>query len=286
MAAFWRVDFSSINSALYTPSLSKAHVLAQRAYLRSVRALKEHRKFETYFGARLSGNLSDYIPARIFSFGVWEPNLSRFMERKIGPETCAVDVGAHIGYFTLLMSKLAREVVAIEASPHNYQELSRHVAENGRRNITVVNKAVAASRGQMKLFESKFGGSNTGNCSLIAPRDGSNYSMIQTDTLIGILGDRAKRVSFIKIDIEGAERPVLEEIIRNADAFDRSLTVVAEVSDQNLDLIESFSAAGFKCSVLDNFYEFDAYLSGRIDEPRPWNGSKRASADLIFERTA
>jgi hypothetical protein len=37
--------------------------------------------------------------------------------------------------------------------------------------------------------------------------------MIQTDTPIGILGDKAKRVSFIKIDIEGAEPPVLEEII-------------------------------------------------------------------------
>ena len=276
--------FSRINAALYSKTLSGAHVFAQRAYLRSLRAMKERREFDTYFGARMCGNIGDYVQARIFSFGIWEPNLSRFMESKIGPETVAVDVGSHVGYFTLLMSKLAKKVIAIEPSPSNFEQLSRHVAMNGRSNVTLLNQAVAQSRGEMKLFNSVWGAGNTGNMSLIEPANSSGYTTVQTDTLLGALGDDAANVSFIKIDIEAAERPVLEEIIANREKFAKRLTIVSEVNDGNLDLVDRFLSAGFRCSVLDNSYNFEAYLSGRTEAPQPWNGVRHPSADLIFER--
>lgn len=276
--------FSRINSALYTPAFSRIHVFAQRAYLRALRAVKPHRTFKTYFGARMSGNIGDYVQARIFSFSIWEPNLSRFMEQRIEPQTVAVDIGAHVGYFTLLMSQLGKKVIAIEASPSTFEQLSCHAETNGCTNVTLVNKAVASHPGEMKLFKSQWGEGNSGNFSLIEPANSAGYALVKTDTLLSILGDEAKKVSFIKIDIEGAERPVLEEIVNNAGAFADRLTVVAEVNNANLDLVDRFIAAGFRCSVLENFYGFDAYLSGRVDEPKPWSGGRHPSSDLIFER--
>lgn len=281
--------FSKINSALYTETFAPINVLAQRAYLAANRAISPHREFETYFGSRMRGDIGDYIQARLFSFGVWEPNLSRFVESRIKPDTWAVDIGAHVGYFSLLMARLAPQghVKAIEASPTTFRQLCEHLELNRAFHVTAINRAVAASPGTVKLYNSKWGAGNTGNNSLIAPPPDAMrpWVNVPSDTLMGTIGGNyAKRVSFIKMDVEGAERPILEEIITNRDRFAERLTVVAEVSDANLDLVERFLSVGFKCSVLENRYDFDAYLSRRTDDPKPWEGKRHWSADFIFER--
>ena len=279
--------FSKINSALYTDTFAPVNVLAQRAYLAAARRLKSQREFKTYFGDRIRGDIGDYIQARLYSFGVWEPNLSRFIESRIKPDTWAVDIGAHVGYFSLLMSRLAPQghVKAIEASPTTFSQLRDHLDANGRRNVTAINRAVTAEPGEVKLYNSKSGDRNTGNNSLIPPSGYTPYSTVQGDTLTNIIGiNYAKRVSFIKMDVERSERPILEEILSHRDSFAKRLTVVAEVSDANLDLVDRFLSAGFKCRVLDNHYGLDAYLAKRTAEPRPWAGERHPSADLIFER--
>ena len=101
------MSFSDLNSLLYSNRFSKLNVLAQRAYLGAARSLKSRREFKTYFGDSIRGDIGDYIQARLYSFGVWEPNLSRFIESRIKPDTWAVDIGAHVGYFSLLMSRMA-----------------------------------------------------------------------------------------------------------------------------------------------------------------------------------
>jgi FkbM family methyltransferase len=279
--------FSKLNSALYTDTFSPINVLAQRAYLSAARRAKANREFLTYWGDRIQGDIGDYIQARLFSFGVWEPNLSRFIQGRIKPDTWAVDIGAHVGYFSLLMSRLAPQghVKAIEASPTTFRQLCEHLELNRAFNVTAINQAVTASPGIVKLYNSKWGAGNTGNNSLIAPNEDAPSVTVPADTLMGTIGGNyAKRVSFIKMDVEGAERPILEEIITNRDLFAERLTIVAEVSDDNLDLVDRFLSAGFKCSVLDNHYGLDAYLSKRTAKPRPWAGERHPSADLIFER--
>jgi FkbM family methyltransferase len=280
------MTFSRVNSALYTSTFAWANVFAQRVYLTMARATNPERMFETYFGAKMTGDVRDFVQTRIFCFGTWEPNLSRFIENKIKPDTWSIDIGAHDGYFTLLISELAPQghVTAIEASPTTYRRLISHLAINGRQNITTINKAVAAERGELKLFHHQ-GQKNTGADTLIAPNVPTPYSVVQADTLMNMIGDNAKRVSFIKMDIEGAERPVLEEILANLDAFADDLTVVAEVNDCNLYLVDRFLSTGFRCSELPNLYGLDAYLSKQIGYPEVWTGSRRhPTADLIFER--
>lgn len=278
--------FSSINSKLYSPAFSDFNVFVQRAYLAVARRIKARRKFKTFFGDTLTGDIGDYIQARLFSFGVWEPNLTHFVQGKIKPDTWAIDVGAHVGYFSLMIARLAPRgrIKAIEASPTTYSQLLEHLLINKRWNIDTFNKAVAAAPGEVPLYNSKYGKNNTGNNSLIAPDTPTDYTTVQADTLMNIIGSSSHRVSFIKIDIEGAERPVLEEILANKNSFANDLTIVAEVSDDNLDLIDRFARNGFKVSVLDNFYDLGSYLSGKRSEPKPWAGKRHYSADIIFER--
>lgn len=280
--------FSKLNSALYTDTFAPINVLAQRAYLAAARRLKSKREFRTYFGDRIRGDIGDYIQARLYSFGVWEPNLSRFIESRIKPDTWAVDIGAHVGYFSLLMSRLAPQghVKAIEASPATFRQLCEHLELNRASHVTATNAAVAASAGSVKLYNSKWGAGNTGNNSLIAHQEDATSVTVPSDTLMSIIGiNYAKRVSFIKMDVEGAERPILEEILSHRDLFAERLTVVAEVADANLDLVDRFLSAGFSCSVLENNYGLDAYLAKKTSEPKPWAGSRPPGADLIFERS-
>lgn len=278
--------FSQINSILYTDVFHQMNVLAQRAYLAAARRTRPKREFKTYFGDYLQGDIGDFVQSRIYSFGIWEPNLSRFVESRIQPDTWAVDIGAHVGYFSLLMSRLAPRghVTAIEASPSTFSQLTDHIAYNRRTNVTAVNKAVAEKPGRVKLYDSKWGAGNTGNNSLLPPSQDAPGVTVPADRLLSILGNDARRVSFIKIDVEGAERPILQEILVNRKEFARNLTIVAEVSDANLHLVDWFLSAGFRCSVLDNHYGLDAYLAKRTTEPKPWTGTRHPSADLIFER--
>lgn len=280
------MSFSNINAKLYSVAFPEINVFAQRAYLAMARKIKARRKFKTFFGDTICGDIGDYIQSRLFSFGVWEPNLTRFVQSKIKHDTRAIDIGAHVGYFSLLMAKLAPDgyVTAIEASPTTFAQLLTHLSTNKRWNVVPVNKAVATARGEVRLYNSKWGAGNTGNNSLIEPQTPTPYTSVPADCLMNIIAKRSKSVSFIKIDIEGAERPVLEEILANKDMFANDLTIVAEVSDGNLDLIDRYASNGFKVSVLENFYGLDAYLSGKRSEPKPWTGKRHPSADIIFER--
>jgi FkbM family methyltransferase len=65
-----------------------------------------------------------------------------------------VDVGAHVGYFTLLLAKQvgpSGEVVAFEPNPNIFEILKENVALNGYRNVILENKAVADQAGQVEL---------------------------------------------------------------------------------------------------------------------------------------
>ena len=60
----------------------------------------------TTFGAAIAGNTKDLIQRHIFYFGVWEPNLTGFLTTRLNRGDVFVDVGANIGYFSLLASRL------------------------------------------------------------------------------------------------------------------------------------------------------------------------------------
>ena len=86
-------------------------------------------------------------------FGVWEPDLTDFIRRRMADGGHFVDVGANVGYHSLVASganRGPRHVVAIEASPRIADHLEMHIELNQRDNITVVNKAVADHHGKMR----------------------------------------------------------------------------------------------------------------------------------------
>lgn len=283
--------FSCINANLYRPALGPLSVFAQRAYMKLVRLLKSERSFVTSFGCTMRDDINDYIPMQIFFFGVWEPNLTQYMTETIKPGVTVVDVGANVGYYSLLMSRLvgpAGKVIAIEPAIHTFGKLQRNLDLNGCKNVSARNVAVAARKGQIKLFRSPHGDANTGSATVVPYKGADEGSVVECDTLMSILGDDAESVCFIKIDIEGAEFPLLSEILANKDRFTKPLIVVSEVSSGNEPVIEQFRCHGFRCAFVENEYSVESYLksvaSKRTVRPSELVPSiqRPPTADLIF----
>src|SRR6056297_3485035 len=85
----------------------------------------------TVDGIRMHGRSTDVVQGYIYYFGVWEPNLTEFLRNQLqDPARVFVDVGANVGYFSLLASKLlsSGRVISIEPYPSTYQALAHNIS--------------------------------------------------------------------------------------------------------------------------------------------------------------
>lgn len=114
------------------------------------------------------------------------------------------DVGAHIGYYTLLFSRLVGpegRVVAFEPSPRNLPVLRWHVARNGCANVQVEAVAVSDETGAARFAAGT--GSGTGR---LAESGTVEVRTIRLDDYVDAGGPMP---DVLKIDVEGAELAVL-----------------------------------------------------------------------------
>ncbi len=111
-----------------------------------------------------------------------------------------LDLGSHVGTFALSAAALGREVVAVEASPRNFELLSASRAANRFDNLRLVHAAVSDRVGELHFFANgPFGHVTQGEDHI-----GSvSVPAIAVDDLLEEIG--WDRVDFIKMDIEGSE---------------------------------------------------------------------------------
>ena len=196
-------------------------------------------------GGRLRGRW--WLPAsrgkilRILG-GSYEPEQTRLFEEHVRPGHTVLDVGAHVGYYTVLSAVLAGErgaVWAFEPNPVNAAFLRRHAEINGLANVRVTEAAVSDANGS-----ARFGfGSGSGTGHLAA--DGTVE--VRTVRLDDFCSEHGIAPSAVKIDVEGAEGAVLEGA-RDTLARHRPVLFLsthgAEVHRACLDFLEG---AGYAC---------------------------------------
>ncbi len=218
----------------------------------------------TVFGRRLAGDTKDMIQQHIYYFGLWEPELTDWIARQLRPGDTFIDVGANIGYYSLLASALVGEsgrVTAIEASPVIFQQLQANLERNQVTNVRCVNVAAADCRGTLPLFRGP--DHNAGQTSLLGRPGLAPAGKVEAAPLADILERReVLEARLIKIDVEGAEAKVLPGLIPVLDSTQSDLEVIVELHPQYLtepgksadELVELVRSAGFTAYRLDNKY--------------------------------
>jgi FkbM family methyltransferase len=146
--------------------------------------------------------------------GAYEPEQTAHFVRWVRPGSTVIDIGAHVGYYTLLASILAGDkgsVWAFEPEPTNAAFLRRHMWLNHCSNVHVEELAVSDASGSARFGLGK--GSGTGHL------DHNGNINVKTVRLADFCALRGITPTALKIDVEGAEAAVLEgarELIETA----------------------------------------------------------------------
>lgn len=250
----------------------------------------------TRFGGTMTGNTEDLIQRHLYFFGTWEPNISGWICSRLRPGDCFIDIGANIGHYSLLASRLVGDsgkVVAIEAAQWIHALLDKHVSLNQRSNIRTVQVAAAAQRGTLRLFPGQAG--NIGKTTTVA-REGASVE-VQALPLSEILhDDEVSRARIIKIDVEGAELQVVRGMAGLLERMRDDLEIVMEITPAtndghdaaNDEIFATLQAAGFHAYAFDNDYGVETYLrGGKGKRPVKLADARLAKqADVLFSRAA
>lgn len=248
----------------------------------------------TLFGSTLEVDPRDGCGRYIYYFGIWEPNLTAFIESSLRAGDCFVDVGANVGYFSLLGSTLvgdAGRVVAIEAVPRTFNVLASNVAANPAANIRAVEAAVWDKQESLTFFVSSetIDSTSTAIASLGAARSLTEQCVVNAAPLGSLLQpEEVATARLIKIDVEGAERQAitgLDPVLQNGR---EDLEIIIEISADAFDEITAFfRARGFFVYHLDNNYDPAVYIdraSRKVPERVESVPPGHTYLDLVFSR--
>jgi FkbM family methyltransferase len=155
----------------------------------------------------------NYLTQFVLFYGTYEPEQTRLFRSKCRAGGTVIDVGANVGWYTVIGSKLVGKngrVIAFEPEPENFAILKQNVIANGCDNVILEQKALSNVAGDITLYLDE---ANKGKHSTVFDSKGKVIK-VEALRLDDYLENRFKKVDFVKIDVEGAEPMVLEGMQR------------------------------------------------------------------------
>lgn len=139
----------------------------------------------------------------------YEPETQRYLRETIQPHMTVIDIGAHIGFHTLLLAKLVGpqgRVYSFEPEKNNFDRLKYHIEANYLHWVTPIKMAVSRETGVASLAIHT---SDSGH-SLKINEDHHHLQKIKTTTLDEFVKQKSiQKIDLIKIDVEKSEGDVL-----------------------------------------------------------------------------
>jgi FkbM family methyltransferase len=187
----------------------------------------------------------------------WEPYETTIFKKHIKRGDVILDLGAHIGYYTLIAAGIVGnkgKVYAFEPCKKNFTILEKNVCESGYKNIILVNKAVSNKTGKTRLFLHSI---NSGDNRLFFdPKEKMKEEIVEQISLDKYFKNKYRKVDLIKLDIQGSEALALtgaENLIKK----NRNIKLISEYSPRLLDLsgINSKSYLDFLTKCKFNIYK-------------------------------
>ena len=222
------------------------------------------------FGQELELDLSNFVDRMIY-MGCYEPLNTHRFKRLLRPGMVVVDVGANIGYFTLLAASLvgqSGQVFAVEPWPENFAILERAIKRNSLVQVRSFQFGLGGEPGVGQISQADQSVFNNRTASM-AGATGISVSVRPLDDCITDWG--LKRIDLLKIDVDGYETQILEGALR---AFRNRVirNVIIELNEFWLSKANSSPAAVRSALLAAGFRDLTrsqrlaAFLLGPVDD--------------------
>jgi FkbM family methyltransferase len=212
----------------------------------------------------------------------WDYDVASLIERSLKPGMRFLDVGANLGYFTVLGSRLVGpngSVVAVEPDPNNLQLLRANLWRNGCSNVRVLPLAADSRRGHISLVIFPEGGAATE-----VTRDAARYeadARVEVEDIGRIMAPTAPLddlvvppVDVIKMDTQFTEHEVIEGLLDTI-AASPDLLIISEFGPEEIRrrkvdpkaVLERWAGLGFDIKVLEDGREKDMSFEEIVSAP-------------------
>jgi FkbM family methyltransferase len=160
----------------------------------------------------------------LFHPQLYEAAELQYVRSHLSPGDIFVDIGSHIGLYSLLASAAVGatgRVVAVDADPDTFARLGQNLRLNSAGNVQSYNRGVSNERGSLPLYRWTGTGPNAGANTLIPRNDPgdewTNAGEVRCVTLLDVLTlAGVKAINGLKMDIERAEYKVLSRFLAEA----------------------------------------------------------------------
>ena len=148
------------------------------------------------------------------------PEITAFDDavRSLVPGDIAIDCGANVGLFTTRMAESGATVYAFEPNAAAYEQLVQNTARYP--NVKAIRAAVTAQPGEVQLYLHKWAAEDplhwsTGSSLLRAKKNVSreNFAVVEGVSLAQFIRELGRPVRILKMDVEGAEVDVLNQLL-------------------------------------------------------------------------
>jgi len=209
-------------------------------------------------------NLDEWIQQQIFFLGVYEKKETLFWRNLIKPCYTVIDIGANIGYYSLMASVrvgLKGRIYAFEPVAKIYNRLVENIYLNKITNIFPYRLALFNEKTEIDIYLGKE--SNWGMSSIKLHSEYSGIKeKVRTETLDDFVREnKIKRIDLIKIDAEGSEPFIIEGMTSILKKY--KPMILTEINDEKL-----HSVSYNKKKLYDLMYKYDYYPFEIIDKDK------------------
>jgi FkbM family methyltransferase len=198
----------------------------------------------------LGGSALAYVTGRA------EPTVQDTLVSVLRPGDVVYDVGANIGFFTMLCARLVGpdgRVYAFEPMPANAAALRHNLALNGFQNVEVVEAAASDADGTATLLVSRWSAFHRLEGEGFRSRNWQDEATMEVQTVRldeFAAQDGVRAPNLVKVDVEGAEA----DVIRGAEGLvrgDAKPLVLCELHGGNREYVELLESLGYTVRSVD-----------------------------------
>jgi len=199
----------------------------------------------------------DTISNSLATYGYWENNLIKYVEKYLTDDSIILDIGANIGTWSIPLAIKNRKIYSFEPFDSSYYALCGNIFLNNKESIIYPRHCAITDNINMKTKIQLSESINIGGCKLIETNNSEQKNKYILETLDSFQFDK---IDLIKIDVEGHELNVLksgkETILKYKpviffECWDNESTHWNDIPNTSLELMNYIKSLGYQINKID-----------------------------------